>query len=231
MILEADYLARVSCPGQFVMLQIPKVFLKRPVSIASASQGEIELIYKVVGAGTKSLSSLKPGSRIDVLGPLGNGYNLKTAAGCQPLLVGGGTGIASLAFLASKLPKPGVVFYGASSKEHVIIPGSFAKSGWKVMIATDNGSTGRKGFVTDIFRDFIASEETVKRIVYTCGPKIMQSKLAKICDEFAINGYASLEEMMACGTGICQGCAVKISGTYKTSCSDGPIFAIKDIDW
>lgn len=226
-VFDAKELSLQALPGQFCQLKVPGVFLRRPLSISLANSGEVEFIYRVVGSGTNKLSELKLGQKISVLGPLGNAYPLENLKNKTPILVAGGTGIASLSFLVSKLKGNCIVFYGARTEKDIIQTDFFKKIGCKVFVATEDGSAGTKGFVTDIFEEMLTDYKNP--VVYTCGPNAMMLKVAEICKRNKINGYASLEEKMACGTGVCQGCVVKIKGEYKRVCADGPVFEIDSI--
>ncbi|MFH1368537.1 MAG: dihydroorotate dehydrogenase electron transfer subunit [Elusimicrobiota bacterium] len=231
--LISPFLARVSCPGQFCLLNVPGVFLKRPLSVYSAGGAKVAFLYKVVGPGTENLSKLKPGREIEVLGPLGTGYNVKTLNGKRPVLVAGGTGIASLNFLAEKLKVKGILFCGAKTKKELAGLEKFRKSGWKIEIATDDGTQGFKGFVTGLLKAYLSAPERRNEkgeILYCCGPRGMLKECKSIAEKHEIEACASMEEMVACGTGSCQGCVVKIKGEYKRVCADGPVFRLQDIE-
>ena len=230
MVLEAENLARVSCPGQFCMLKIPGTYLRRPLSIYSVSGSKVEFLYKVVGSGTKSLCGLLPGASLEVLGPLGNGYALDGAGDKKlPLLVAGGTGIASLNFLAEKMHRPGLLFYGAKNRTELVCLDNFRKLGWKMELATEDGSAGYKGMITDIFENYLVGKDIDGFVLYSCGPAAMLAKAARTAKDFELQGFISLEEKMACGVGNCQGCAVRSGETYKMVCKDGPVFRIEEI--
>jgi dihydroorotate dehydrogenase electron transfer subunit len=166
-----------------------------------------------------------------VLGPLGSGYDPGAVKGNKvPVLVAGGTGIASLNFLAERLKVKGMLFCGARTKKELVGLERFKKLGWQVETATDDGTNGFKGFVTDLCGGAFSKMTCSEIILYCCGPHGMLKECLALSKKHNIRGYASLEEMMACGTGNCQGCAVKINGEYKRACSDGPVFSLKDID-
>ncbi|HBU70117.1 MAG TPA: hypothetical protein DEE98_07010 [Elusimicrobia bacterium] len=212
------------------MLNVPGVFLRRPLSVYSVKKGEVSFLYRVIGKGTKNLSQLKKGEVLKVFGPLGNGYDLSSARKKCVVLLAGGTGLASLNCAAEKLSVPGIVLYGAKTKNDLASTDNLKKLGWDVRIYTDNGSKGKKGYVTE------GIEAAVKKhgsncVIYACGPHLMLKTAATIAIKAGVEGYASLEEMMACGMGNCQGCAVEISGEYKMVCSDGPVFDIRQIEW
>jgi len=212
------------------MLKVPGAYLRRPLSIYSVSGSKVEFLYKVVGKGTESLCGLLPGASLEVLGPLGHGYSIEALEGGKhPLLVAGGTGIASLNFLAEKLQKPGTLFYGAKSRTELVCLDNFRKLGWKMELATMDGSTGYNGIVTDIFENYLVGKEIKDYVLYTCGPNAMIAKTARTAEDFELKGYVSLEEKMACGVGNCQGCAVKYKDSYRMVCKDGPVFDIEDV--
>ena len=191
---------------------------------------ELEFLYKAIGRGTQCLSALKPGTKIEILGPLGgNPYQLP-AESLIPILIAGGTGIASLRFLAQKLTKPGILLFGARNKNELAGLDMFKKKKWDIRIATDDGSIGHKGFVTDLLSKCLYGTGHSPYVLYTCGPHAMIKKVAVMARAHAIEGYASLEEMMGCGVGNCQGCAVKIKDGYKMVCTDGPVFSLDNIE-
>lgn len=220
-IVEAPEMAHSAQPGQFCMVSVPNSYLRRPLSIYKSGKNTLSFLYKIVGKGTEVLAALKPGDQIKVLGPLGMAYPYKNI-GAVPVLVAGGTGIASVHFLASKLKNKGVLFYGARTKKELLCLSEFKKLGWKVFVATEDGTQGFKGFVTDLMKEKIKKDN----IVYTCGPTPMMKKVIETVKALKLKGYASLEEKMACGIGNCQGCAVKIGDEYKMVCKDGPVFSM-----
>ena len=212
-------------PGQFFMISVPGVFLRRPISVHDSVKNHVTFLYKTVGKGTKMLSQIKCGE-IKLLGPLGSGYNLKLPKNSDPVIVAGGTGIASVHFLAAKLKKKGTLYYGARSKTDLLCLDKFKKLGWKAVLATDDGSKGHKGFVTDIVEKKLKKSDTL----FACGPTPMLKKVLKIAKDKGVKGFVSLEEKMACGIGNCQGCAVKINGINKMTCKDGPVFKIEEVE-
>ncbi|MDR3113582.1 MAG: dihydroorotate dehydrogenase electron transfer subunit [Endomicrobium sp.] len=215
--------------GQFFMISVPNVFLRRPLSICDAKGNVVSFLYKAAGKGTKILSEIQTG-QIQMLGPLGSGYPKQRKS--YPIIVAGGTGIASVHFLASKLKNKGTLFYGARSKKDLLFLDKFKKLGWKIAVSTEDGSKGHKGFITDLLCQLDARivNSCVPLTLYVCGPTPMMKAVFKIAKEKGIKGFASLEEKMACGIGNCQGCAVQISGQNKMTCKDGPVFKIEEIE-
>jgi dihydroorotate dehydrogenase electron transfer subunit len=224
--IKAGNIAKYCLPGQFFMIGIPNVFLRRPMSIHNVKKDVISFLYKVVGKGTKTLSNMHTGL-LQLLGPLGKGYDFETYKDLNNVIISGGTGIASLYFLASKLKKKGILYYGVRSKKDLICIDKFKKIGWKVIVSTEDGTKGYKGYITDVLEKKLKAEDTL----FVCGPTGMIRKVLHIAKEKRIKGFVSLEEKMACGVGNCQGCAVKIGGLIKMVCKDGPVFRIEQVEW
>ena len=216
---DASEIAR---PGQFVNVKIDGFFLRRPISVCDSQDGEITLIYKVVGGGTEKMSRLPAGERLDVLTGLGNGYDL-AASGQKPLLIGGGAGVPPLYFLAKKLVAQGKevsVILGFNKKEEVFYEEKFRALGAKVSVTTADGSYGVKGFVTAV-----RPEHTY---VYACGPEPM---LKAVYGAYEGGGEYSFEERMGCGFGACMGCTCKTIAGNKRICKEGPVLKKEEIVW
>lgn len=216
----AKEIAKAASAGQFCMLSVENAYLKRPLSIYDTDKQTVSFLYKVVGKGTDYLSKLKKGDSINITGPLGSCYPLEPEKNKIPFLVAGGTGIASIHFLAKQLNKKGLLFYGAKNKDELLCVSELKKLGFDLLLATEDGSCGFKGFITDLFDKNIKDNS----IVYVCGPNIMANKIIKTVNKLNLEGYASLEEKMACGIGVCQGCAINVGNTKKLVCKDGPVF-------
>ncbi|MBI4727625.1 dihydroorotate dehydrogenase electron transfer subunit [candidate division TA06 bacterium] len=226
---RSDYLAAKARPGQFVHLKPSgpwPLLLRRPFSINRIKGKNIFIMYRVAGRGTSILSSLPQGAELDVMGPLGNGFEIDKKYS-DHLILAGGIGLAPMQFLADRLKTMKLnarLFYGCSGKKDLLpcaVPGK--------VIATDDGSCGYKGFVTDAFLSRINKFRTP--VVYACGPWPMLKKTARICRENKIDCQVSLEAFMACGVGACQGCVVKGVKEYLTVCRQGPVFNSREIDW
>lgn len=219
----------ITAPGQFVNVQIPGKYLRRPISICDFSheRGEIVLLYDVVGEGTGFMSGMKPGESLDLLNGLGNGFS--TGAETEhPLLLGGGIGCAPLLNLAKTLKRQGknpVVILGYNTEAD-----SFGMDKWfegigvEAHIATVDGSVGTKGFVTDVIR-----EKTIEAdYFHACGPMPM---LRALCTSLDIPGEVSIESRMGCGFGACMCCSVETAGGAKRICKDGPVFRKEELIW
>ncbi len=225
-------------PGQFIMLRFPDLIfplLRRPFSIhrrIASDEGitGIELLYKVVGEGTKKLSEYKKGDAVDILGPLGNGFSFSKHYK-RVYIVAGGIGVAPMLYLVSTLLENGVepsecqVFLGGKSKDDLLCKDDFAEIGVAVHVTTDDGSSGDQCFVTDPLE--MASERRQPDIIYACGPMEMLNCVIHIAEKNNIPCQISIETTMACGIGACLGCAVERKdafGSYMHACLDGPVF-------
>ncbi|MDR0485254.1 MAG: dihydroorotate dehydrogenase electron transfer subunit, partial [Elusimicrobiota bacterium] len=208
--IEAKEAAQNCRPGQFFMITAPGFFLRRPFSIYDAEGQIISFLYKAAGKGTKTLSEIKNG-QIDALGPLGNGYLEQSAAARQKgktaILIAGGTGIASLFFLAKTIKEKIILFYGAKAKNDLLRLNQIKKFCNGVFISTEDGSVGKKGFITKLLEKNL--NLYTEAVFYICGPSEMIKSASAVLKRNHLKGFASLEEKMACGLGNCQGCAVK----------------------
>ena len=245
--IASSYLAEKSGPGQFVEVRCSAQtdpLLRRPLGLHRVVNGGIELLYEVVGKGTELLSHMKSGALLDVIGPLGTGFDIPDRRGAS-ILVAGGNGVAPLLALAEKLAcsveriayseKQKIhVFIGAKTKGHILCAEDFKKIGCDVNISTENGSKGHKGFITDLLSDFLNAKcYMLYANLYACGPTGMLKAVAEIARDRRIPCQVSLEERMACGLGVCLGCPVKVKTApgYKMVCKDGPVFDAEDIAW
>ena len=211
-------------PGQFVMLKIGKTndpLLRRPLGILAYTRGTLALLYRVKGAGTRHLSTLKEQETVFLLGPLGNGFALPHAE--EIVYVAGGTGLPPLLALANHLGR-GHFFLGAHSSAD--IPFECFKRA--VTIATEDGSFGLKGLATDLFEAFPLKSDF---LIYACGPSGMLKAVSEIAHKSGARCLVSLEERMACGFGVCSGCAVETRSGTRRVCTDGPVFDAADILW
>ena len=215
--------------GQFVQIQLPGFYLRRPISInnwESGENGTLDLIYKVVGHGTESMKLLPDGTELDLLVGLGNGYNIEGEEK-KPLLIGGGVGVPPLYALCKALiaqgKQPSVVL-GFNTASEVFWKDEFEALGVPVTVTTVDGSMGVKGFVTNAMDgDF--------DYLYTCGPEPMFKAVYKVLDEKGVSGQFSFEERMACGFGVCMGCSCKTKYGNKRICKDGPVLVKEEIIW
>jgi dihydroorotate dehydrogenase electron transfer subunit len=229
--LEAPEVAAIAHPGQFAMLKCGDgAFLRRPLSIHRVNNGRTRLsfLFAVVGKGTDWLSRAKPGDFIDVLGPMGNGFDLLPSSR-EILMLAGGLGLAPLVFLADEALSKGIrvnLAYGTATVGLRYCPHLLPK-GIKLIDYTDDGSCGRHGLVLDCLPDFMASADQI----FACGPLPMFKALSRQQSLAGKNVQVSLETRMACGVGVCYGCTIKTSSGLKQVCHDGPVFRLDEVVW
>ncbi|MBQ6466494.1 MAG: dihydroorotate dehydrogenase electron transfer subunit [Clostridia bacterium] len=213
----------ITAPGQFINIKLKGCYLRRPISVYDCDNETVTIIYKVVGEGTKKMSSLSKGDTLDILTGLGNGYDT-TVSGDKPLLIGGGVGVPPLYMLAKKLVAEGksvAVILGFNTKSEVFCEEEFRNLGADVYVTTVDGSYGTKGFVTD-------AVNMPYTYFYTCGPEPMLKAVYKACNT---DGQFSFEERMGCGFGACMGCSCKTVTGYKRICKEGPVLRKEEILW
>ena len=210
--------------GQFVNIKLSGFYLRRPISVCNVENGELTIIYKVVGDGTALMSEMTGGEELLTLTGLGNGYNLD-ASGDSPLLIGGGAGVPPMYYLARGLVRAGKrvsVILGFGSSDEVFYKDEFEKLGCQVFVTTVDGSFGIRGFVT------AAMDKVDYSYFYTCGPEPM---LRAVYDTSKTSGEFSFEERMGCGFGACMGCSCQTKYGNKRICRDGPVLVKEEIIW
>ena len=233
-VLHAPRTAAAVQPGQFVHLRVARgadIILRRPFSVHRATSERIEILYQILGMGTLRLAEKTVGSSMDVVGPLGHGW--EAPDGVTPaLLVAGGLGAAPLGMLAEQLAARGVavaVAQGAPTASRLVAHDLFARVARRVEIATDDGSAGERGFVTGPVARLLAEERF--DVVYTCGPEVMQRIVSGMASDAGVACQVSLERLMACGIGACLSCVVSTRSGLKRACVDGPVFAAEEVVW
>lgn len=222
--------------GQFLHIKCGDgQLLRRPISVARTQWDEPEdtaaLIFEIRGEGTRWLSQRKVGDKLDVLGPLGNGFDVAQEG--RYLLVGGGIGVPPLMEIGEllKWPRTAVLGFRTKAKAFPAIVSRFEEHCEQTYICTDDGTLGRHGFVDGQVRDILARGNNFTSVL-ACGPKPMLKNVAKAAAEFGVPCQVSMEERMACGVGACLGCAVRMKdGTMKHVCKDGPVFDAGEVDW
>ncbi len=216
--------AAITAPGQFVNLKLEGLYLRRPISICDWDDSSFTILYKLVGEGTRQMTGYQPGSTMDVLIGLGNGYDT-SLSGDAPVLIGGGVGVPPMYGLAKALLAEGksvTVILGFNSGEEVFYEDEFRKLGAEVFVTTVDGSYGEKGFVTDVLKTLTYS------YFYTCGP----GPMFRAIEQTAVtSGQFSFEERMGCGFGACMGCSCKTKYGNKRICTDGPVLQREEIIW
>lgn len=243
MVFRSESLASLVRPGQFLMIRLctemKDPLLRRPFSIHGIQgRNKLMILYRIVGKGTSLLSDLKENDSISVIGPLGNGFVLP-GPNERILFMAGGMGIAPLFFLTQTLKRVQKhkikMFLGfATSQEDVLID-RLKGPNIDLSLTTEDGSLGIKGLVTDLLDQYLNKGLTDKPVIYACGPTPMLKKIAQKAIKSSLRCYVSMEGYMACGLGLCQGCAVKAASgqgkPYYYVCQDGPVFLAETIDW
>ena len=241
--LKAPAASRQAMPGQFVHLRcgeerLTYPLLRRPISLLDVdrSRGTLDLLYKVMGLGTRTLTELPEGGKADFIGPLGEPFTAPPK-GKQAVLIGGGVGIPPLLFLAKWLLRkkvPVTAFLGARTKEWVICREDFRELGVPVRTATDDGTLGHHGSVVDL----AASSAGRDSAFYICGPTGMMKAAAALARRRGIPAQMSLEERMGCAMGCCMGCVVEVNtepvgahARFQRVCTEGPVFPAEAIIW
>ncbi len=264
--IDAGQIASTAEPGQFINARISEAndpLFRRPFSVfrrialPGGAQG-IQIVYRVVGRGTRAMTRLASGSQLDVIGPLGHAFQLVPQKKTHVLLAGG-TGAASLFMIGEKISRAGKrdgldlrVLLGAKAKQSVILEKEFASLGGKIQISTDDGSLGFHGTVTDMFKQSITEGGIpTDCAVYACGPEQMLEDLAVVCRQHHITAQVSLERNMMCGVGACLVCVCRVdkqnalkrrrlesshmvftaekTDGYALVCKDGPVFDIDEV--
>ena len=229
-VLSASELATMAQPGQFAQIRLPGHTLRRPISICGIDKdaGTLRFVFQVRGEGTAELAQFQPENEIEILAPLGNGFPVDTSR--RTLLVGGGIGVPPLLGVASQLGENALVVLGFRNKDAVILEEDFKAAGARTFVATDDGSYGHHGLVTDLCK------EQEFDCVMACGPAPMLRAVKALAQERGVPCYVSLEERMACGIGACLGCAVALlkedgSQYYGHVCKNGPVFESHRVAW
>ncbi|MFQ5681554.1 MAG: dihydroorotate dehydrogenase electron transfer subunit [Candidatus Omnitrophota bacterium] len=230
------------------------LLLRRPFGIHKADSGNIGILYKVVGKGTAILSNKVSGSHLDIIGPLGNGFDITSIASPrlrpeqnnnnnnaieggypEPILIAGGIGVAPLVFLAiliSRLNPNNIplVFLGTKTKKDILCIEEFKNLGCNIKIATEDGSRGCKGKITKLLKEDLcpAGRQRMKEI-FACGPKPMLEEIGLISQTYNIPAQLCFEETIGCGIGACMGCVIETVRGYRRICRDGPVFWAHEI--
>lgn len=236
-------------PGQFFMVGVPggEVLLRRPFSVcalpgtfAGGQDDAFHLLYRVIGRGTSILASLAPGARVEVLGPLGNGFDPPADPRSQPVFVAGGIGSAPFPALAADLLARGFrprMFYGARSSGDLPLLDHFRERLPEVVVTTEDGSSGLHGLVTDPLEQALAEGGGERLHLYACGPVPMLRAVARLALDSGVRCDLSLEAPMACGFGVCLGCVVPVRGDHEGEvrlervCVEGPVMPAERLAW
>jgi dihydroorotate dehydrogenase electron transfer subunit len=247
-LLCPDVAARIQ-PGQFIMVRLQESFdplLRRPFAVhrmyRSEPPGSFEVLFKVVGRGTRLLAGMLPGYPLNLLGPLGRGFRLPNQNSFI-VMIAGGIGVAPLPYLAetlveSHLQGRRVLWFGGKGSADLVCVEHFADMGFEVQLVTEDGSAGRPGMVTDHLECWLAQQPEMPALIYSCGPYPMQRLVAEMSIRLGIPCQLSMEALMACGVGACLSCSLRCRPPkdgqepyYANVCQDGPVFDGNMIVW
>lgn len=239
MALHSSQIPPAARAGQFVHVRVGPThdpLLRRPFSVlrADPSTSQLWMLVKVVGRGTRLLAQAQPGTRLDVMGPLGRGWPEPPPPG-ELILLAGGVGVAPLIFWAEHLQahyrqNRVLSIFGAASEDQLACWLELAARSDEFYVTTEDGSAGEKGLATDLLAAYLAERQV--GAVYACGPAGMLAAAAEMCTAAAVPCYVAMEQWMGCGIGACLGCVVPAAGGgYLRVCTDGPVFACDRIDW
>ncbi len=251
-VLVEPTIARTSRPGQFVNVRVAEGYdplLRRPFSVHAVDPeaGTFSLLYDVVGRGTRLLMDMKVGDTVNLVGPLGSSFEIGESASARHILVAGGCGAAPIHFLSDSICQThgcgqATVLVGAKTGTALLCEREFVTHGVNVELATEDGSYGYKGLITELLDQKLkARNREIETRVYSCGPIPMMRAVAKVCHERGIESIqVSLESAMACGVGVCMGCVVKGCEShdgacddwqYNRVCTEGPVFDARGLMW
>lgn len=223
-------------PGQFVMVRTrasTDPLWRRPLGVHDFRKGSLSLLYQVVGPTTKDLAERRPGESLDLLGPFGRGFSPE---GKEHWLVAGGRGIAPLYFFARTLKgrAPVRVMTGGCTSGHVVRTGDLKRMGIPVEVATEDGSRGARGVVTALLGRALGRLGTRRKrglVISACGPEGMLKVVSDLARRHGTAAQLSLDTLMACGQGYCQGCTIATRSGYRLCCRDGPVFPSRELMW
>ncbi len=231
---RAQIMAKKALPGQFLIVRIKEKGERVPFTIADSNQenGTITIVFQEIGKTTYELATFKVGDKIlDVLGPLGKPSEIEEFG--NVVCIGGGIGVAPIYPIARALQKKKnnvTTIIGYRSKEHIFWEDKLKSVSNKLLIATNDGSYGEKGFVTDVLKKLIDNNEKIDRVI-AIGPAIMMKAVADLTRPYNIKTIVSLNSLMVCGMGMCGACRITVGGETKFTCSDGPDFDAHLVDF
>lgn len=237
-VFDAPKLATAANPGQFAHVRVPNLWqsaLRRPFSLCRVEGQHVSILYKNVGVGTAALAQLPVGTKVNLLGPLGNGFPTDIG-NRQPVLVGGGYGVAPLLFLATRLARMGLLFAGGRTAADILLRQEFEALGWDVRLTTEDGSLGLKGRVTDALDAWLATADAAASEWFACGPDGLLRAVGDRAMARGCRAWLSLDKHMGCGVGACLACVQTLrreDGSQHVGrvCRDGPIFEAREIVW
>jgi ferredoxin--NADP+ reductase len=234
--IKAPYIARKAKPGQFIIFRIDEDGERIPLTIAGydRAEGTVTIIFQEVGKTTKKLGLMNEGDSIlDFVGPLGKASELEEYSGKKTVVIGGGLGTAIAYPQAKELESIGAIVHtitGFRTKDLIILENELAKISQKLIVTTDDGSNGNKGFVTDKLKELLLAGEKYDLCI-AIGPLIMMKMVSNITREYGIKTIVSMNPVMVDGTGMCGGCRLTVGGKTKFACVDGPDFDGHEVDF
>lgn len=233
---SSTYLSKIAKPGQFLHIKIDQnIILRRPFSIHSIKDETVYILFSVRGRGTYRLSKCKVSDKLDIIGPLGNGFDYKILDKKINILVAGGIGVAPLLFLAERLKSingdfENFAILGIKNKDLLLCKKEFQDLNFKTYISSEDGKIGYKGTAPSLLEKLLKENKITSAQIYSCGPKEMYLKMQEILKNYPqIDCQVLVEQFMGCGLGICCGCAIETKEGYKKVCIDGPVFKLNDI--
>ena len=227
-LLNAGPIAQTALPGQFVHVKCGDgLLLRRPISICDAEGDTLRIVFQARGEGTWWLAGRTVGERLDLLGPLGHGFQVPDRG--EVLLVGGGIGSAPMMLTGRQTKGRARAALGFRTASGVILAGELEQAGTPTAIATEDGSAGTAGWVDALVREALKDDSCAA--VLACGPTPMLRAVARAAREAGVPCQVSLEERMGCGIGACLTCSCGVSGHYLRVCRDGPVFDAEEVDW
>ena len=237
LVVRAPQIAPRVQPGQFAhvrVLPMKEALLRRPFSIFQVQGDSFSILYKAVGKGTEVLSRMRAREELSVIGPLGKGFTVPTAGGEIPLLVAGGYGMAAMYLLAERSPQKGIVFVGGRRRVDILCEAEFRALGWELRVATEDGSHGERGLVTQPLRAELRRGGAGRKL-YACGPTPMLKAVGQLAEELGVPAELSMDEHMCCGVGVCLACVIAVKTgdgwEYQRTCTEGPVFDSRVVAW
>ena len=220
--------AQKALPGQFISILCENLILRRPFSIANVNNDTVQIIYKIKGEGTQYISRLKTGNNLNIIGPLGKGFNITPV---NSLLIGGGVGIAPVMYLSKVLEKKCIPYHLLVGFRSMIDIPELNKS--KTSIVTENSSSKLSGIINNHLEEFINKHKPEK--IYACGPEPVLKFIVDMANKYNLEVEVALEKKFACGIGACMGCAIQVTENNEIKnrqiCKDGPVFDGKSVVW
>lgn len=232
-VIESAQIAEEAWCGRFVNVRCGEKTLRRPISICEIDKvnGTFTIVFEVRGEGTQWLSERKESDELDILGPLGNGFFPDKDK--KAIFIGGGIGCPPMLGAAEDYGTNAVAILGFRSAENAILIDDFKRVCTSVEVTTNDGTLGKKGFVTDVLKDMLEDDNSA--VVYSCGPMPMQKGIAQMCEKYGAQCFVSLEQRMGCGIGACLVCACKTKDAdgehMKHVCKNGPVFDAREVEW